>query len=151
MLDVGQGSEYVSDKWPCYIKANRGIYIQNIRLCVQKVRSMCLWNSCSGNWSKLSGKCLCWILFSKNAGVQHVFIMFRSSRPDAFCKNLFLDISENSHQNTYATVSFLKQLQAESCNFIKKSFWHSCFPVNFVKFLRTPFIIEHLWWLLLFV
>ena len=23
------------------------------------------------------------------------------------------------------------------------------FPVNFAKFLRTPFIIEHLWWLLL--
>ena len=22
-------------------------------------------------------------------------------------------------------------------------------PVNFVKFLRTPFFIEHLWWLLL--
>ena len=24
-----------------------------------------------------------------------------------------------------------------------------CFPVNFVKFLRTPFLTEHLWWLLL--
>ena len=27
--------------------------------------------------------------------------------------------------------------------------WHRCFPVNFAKFLKTPFIIEHLWWLLL--
>ena len=26
---------------------------------------------------------------------------------------------------------------------------HRCFPVNFVKFLRTPFYIEHIWWLLL--
>ena len=25
----------------------------------------------------------------------------------------------------------------------------SCFPVNFEKFLRTPFFTEHLWWLLL--
>ena len=25
------------------------------------------------------------------------------------------------------------------------------FPVNFVKFLRTPFLIEHLRWLLLFI
>ena len=25
------------------------------------------------------------------------------------------------------------------------------FPVNFVKFLRTPFFIEYLWWLLLSV
>ena len=24
-----------------------------------------------------------------------------------------------------------------------------CFPVNFVKILRTPLIIEYLWWLLL--
>ena len=27
--------------------------------------------------------------------------------------------------------------------------WHSCFPVNFVILLRTPFFKEHLWWLLL--
>ena len=27
--------------------------------------------------------------------------------------------------------------------------WHRCFSVNFVKFLRTPFFIEHIWWLLL--
>ena len=31
----------------------------------------------------------------------------------------------------------------------KKRLWHRCFPVKFVKFLRTPFCIEHLWWLLL--
>ena len=27
--------------------------------------------------------------------------------------------------------------------------WHRCFPVNFAKFLRTSFLTEHLWWLLL--
>ena len=27
--------------------------------------------------------------------------------------------------------------------------WYRCFPVNFAKFLRTPFYIEHLWWLIL--
>ena len=26
------------------------------------------------------------------------------------------------------------------CNFIKKRLWHRCFPVNFAKFLRTPFL-----------
>ena len=31
----------------------------------------------------------------------------------------------------------------------KKRLWHRCFPMNFVKFLSTPFYIEHLWWLLL--
>ena len=32
---------------------------------------------------------------------------------------------------------------------LKKRLWHSCFPVKFLKFSRTPFSIEHLWWLLL--
>ena len=32
---------------------------------------------------------------------------------------------------------------------LKKRFWHRCFPVNFAKFLRTLFLTEHLWWLLL--
>ena len=27
----------------------------------------------------------------------------------------------------------------ETCNFIKERPWHRCFPVNFVKFLTTPF------------
>ena len=31
---------------------------------------------------------------------------------------------------------------------LKKRLWHVGFPVNFVKFIRTPFFIEHLWWLL---
>ena len=33
--------------------------------------------------------------------------------------------------------------------FIKKKLFHRCFPVNFVKFLRAPFFIEYLRWLLL--
>ena len=31
----------------------------------------------------------------------------------------------------------------------KKKLWHRCFPVNFAKFSRTIFLLEHLWWLLL--
>ena len=27
---------------------------------------------------------------------------------------------------------------------LKKKLWHRCFPVNFTKFLRTPFLTEHL-------
>ena len=34
---------------------------------------------------------------------------------------------------------------------LKKRLWHRRFPVNFVKFLRTLFLTEHLWWLLLYV
>ena len=28
--------------------------------------------------------------------------------------------------------------KVEACNFVKKETWHSCFPVHFAKFLRTP-------------
>ena len=32
---------------------------------------------------------------------------------------------------------------------LKKRFWHRCFAANFTKFLKTPFLAEQLWWLLL--
>ena len=40
-------------------------------------------------------------------------------------------------------------MQALACNFIKKRLWHLCFPVNFAKFLRVPFLTERLCWMLL--
>ena len=32
---------------------------------------------------------------------------------------------------------------------LKNRLWHRCFRVNFVKFLRTAFFIEYLWWRIL--
>ena len=63
---------------------------------------------------------------------------------------MFLEISWNSQQNTFARVSFLIKLQQAS-NFIEKRLWHRCFPVNFMKFLRTPFLQNTSGRLLLFV
>ena len=48
----------------------------------------------------------------------------------------FLEISQNSQENTCARVSFLIKL-------IKKE------TLAKVFFLRTPFFTEHLWWMLL--
>ena len=31
-----------------------------------------------------------------------------------------------------------------TCNFTKKTLWHKCFPVNFVKHLRNP-ILQNTW------
>ena len=55
---------------------------------------------------------------------------------------VFLEISQSSQENSCARVSFL-------INFIKKRLWHRLFPVNFAKFIRTPFLTEHLRWQLL--
>ena len=54
---------------------------------------------------------------------------------DVLQEMLVYEILQNSQENTYAKVSF----QSEACNFIKKSLWHMCFPVNFAKFVRTSF------------
>ena len=59
---------------------------------------------------------------------------FRSSRPDVFCKK---GVPRN----------FEKFTGKHLCQ--KKRLWHRCFLENFAKFLRTPFLIEHFWWLLL--
>ena len=67
-------------------------------------------------------------------------------------EKMLLQISQNSQKNICARVSFSIKLQAlgpRSATLLKKRLWHRCFPVNFVKFLRTPFYTEHLWWLLL--
>ena len=48
-------------------------------------------------------------------------------------------------------VFFNKVAGLRLATLLKKRIWHWCFPVNFTKFLRTPFYIEHLWWLLLHI
>ena len=55
-----------------------------------------------------------------------------------------LEISQNSQENICARVPILIKLQA--CNFIKIETWHGCFPVNFAKFLRTPFLTSVFSW-----
>ena len=61
-----------------------------------------------------------------------------NQRPEMYYKKLLLKISQNSQGNTSARFSFLINLQASPYNFIKNRLWHTFFPVNFAKFLRTP-------------
>ena len=59
---------------------------------------------------------------------------------------MFLEISQNSQENTCVRVSFNKVAGLRPATLLKKRSWHRSFAVNFVKFLRTPFFIEHLWY-----
>ena len=61
-------------------------------------------------------------------------------------KKVFLEISQNSQENTCARVLFSIKLRPPA-TLLKKRLWHRCFPLNFAKFLRTSFFTEHLWWL----
>ena len=49
---------------------------------------------------------------------------------------MFLEISQNLQKNTCARVFFLNADAA----LLKKGLWCKCFPVNFTKFPRTPFL-----------
>ena len=51
---------------------------------------------------------------------------------------MFLEISQNSQENTCARVSFLIKLRPATL--LKKRLWQRCFCINFAKFLRTPFL-----------
>ena len=58
-------------------------------------------------------------------------------------EKVFLEISQNSQEDTCVRVSFLIKLQASGlrpATLLKKRLWRRCFPVNFVKFLRTSFL-----------
>ena len=70
--------------------------------------------------------------------VQHLNCAHRSSHSEVFLK-----LSQNSQESTCASLFFNKVagLRSETLALF--------FPVNFAKFLRTPFILEYLWWLFL--
>ena len=52
---------------------------------------------------------------------------------------MLLEISQNPQENICARVCFCNKV-AGPATLLKKRLWHRCFPVNFVEFLRTPFL-----------
>ena len=54
-------------------------------------------------------------------------------------EKVFLEISQNSQENTWARVSFLLKFTGlRRATLLKVRLWHRRFLMNFVKFLRTP-------------
>ena len=81
----------------------------------------------------------CWNKSCKLLSWQHLFevslfrfVLFRSSHPRCSVKKVFSEISQNSQENTCARLFFNKVAGLSLCR--------RCFPMNFVKFLRTPFL-----------
>ena len=58
---------------------------------------------------------------------------FKKQSPGGFCK-----------KGVLRHFAKLTGKQFRPATLLKKSPWHSCFPVNLAKFLRTPFFTEHL-------
>ena len=52
---------------------------------------------------------------------------------------VFLEVSQNSQENTCARISFLIKLQASACNFMKKRLWQRCFLKRKKSWSNTRF------------
>ena len=74
----------------------------------------------------------------------------RSSRPEVFCeKGVLRNFTKFIRKQLCQSLIFNKVAGPRPATLLKKRLWHRCFHVNFVKFLRTPFLTEHPRWLLL--
>ena len=69
--------------------------------------------------------------------------LFRSSHPECSEKNMFLEIFQNSPQNTSARVSVLTKLQVEACNFIKKDTLAQVFYFEFREISKNTFFLQN--------
>ena len=72
------------------------------------------------------------------------------SRPDMFCKKVVLrNFGKLTGKHLCQSLLFNEVACLRPVTLFKKRLWHRYFLVNYVKFLRTSFLTEHLWWLLL--
>ena len=90
------------------------------------------------NFSFDSGNGSCWIINFRSSNSQSGII--RSSLPEVFCKKGVLRNFAKFKGKHLCQSLFLNKVAGLR---------HRCFPANFVKFPRTPFFTEYLWWLLL--
>ena len=65
----------------------------------------------------------------------------RSSHQRCSMKNVFLrNFTKFTKQYLRQSLFFNKVADLGSVTLLKKKLWHRCFPVNFAKFLRKPFL-----------
>ena len=73
----------------------------------------------------------------------------KQSSRGVLLKGALRNLTKFTGKQLYQRLFFNKVADLRPATLLKKRLWHRCFPVNFVKFLRTPLFTEHLWWLLL--
>ena len=94
--------------------------------------------------------CLRGILVLAELFLRRSKLIYRSSRPEDFCKKGVPRNFTKFTRKHLCQVLFVNKVADLSPETLwKKSLWHRCFAVNFAKYLRTPFFIILLWWLLL--
>ena len=74
-----------------------------------------------------------------------VYLSTEAATGGVLQEKVFLEISQNSLENTGVKVSFLIKLQVEACNFIKKETLAQVFSCEFCENSRNTFFTDHLW------
>ena len=76
----------------------------------------------------------------------------RSNRLEVFCKkDVLKNFAKFTGKQLFQSLFFNKVAGLRTAMLIKKRLWHTRFAVNFAKFLRTPFLTNHLRSLLLYL
>ena len=72
--------------------------------------------------------------------------LYKEACLEVFCKKSVLkNFAKFTGKHLCQSLFLNKVAGLGPATLFKKRLWHRCFPVNFMKFLRTPFSIEH-WW-----
>ena len=99
--------------------------------------------------------CNCWWnqakLFNILAEIKSIMLQVWKLRSRKTLENVLLKISKKFPGKHLYQALFFKKVEylRPATTVLQKKLWHLRFPVNFAKFLRTPFLTEHLRWLLL--
>ena len=64
-------------------------------------------------------------------------------------KGVLRNLAKSTGKHLRQSFFFFFVASLRPATLLKKRLWHSCFPVNYTKFLRASFFTEHLRWLLL--
>ena len=90
---------------------------------------------------------LCLYLFLNNVFylLKLMLATYRSNRPEMFCKkSVPRNFVKFTGKHLCQSLFFNKIAYPRPETLLKKRIWHRCFPVSFAKFLRTPYLTEHL-------
>ena len=91
------------------------------------------------------------MIFLRNLMFINDDYMLKSSISEVFYKKGVLrNFTKFKGKHLCQSLFFNKVTGLRPATLLKERLWHKSFPVNFVKFLKTPFLTKHLWWLLLY-
>ena len=125
--------------WSVYILCSSSL---NVMYQLEKNRDKDLRGcSCEVNWPNRWVRSPTWDDFHPTFIWNLLFLIFKSSPPEVFCKKGVLRSFAKFTGNTCARISFFNRFVGlRPATLLKQRPWHRCFPVNFGKFLRTSFL-----------